>query len=327
MKSTHTATGAWRRFRVWASASCSASLGAVICFRAALNIDQPNIPKAYAMWALVVSMAAKAALSTTKFHFGRKIKSEALMADGWNDTVDILSAFAALVAVGLAVWQPDRFGVADHYGAFAVGLIVVFLGIRVVYETTQQLMDRMPSRESVEEIRRVAVSVPGALNVEKCFARKTGLRYHVDLHLEVDPDMTVRKSHEIAHEVRDRIKAELEWVADVAGSRRAALAGYNRIWASMENRELAILLSETADLMEIAAEDSFRIRSYRNAAAVIESYPERVMDIVADPERKVTDISGSGRESPPFWKKWRSAAASNGATNCLRNTRSARWNC
>ncbi len=59
------------------------------------------------------------------------------------------------------------------------------------------------------------MGVPGALGMEKCFARKTGLQYHVDLHLEVDPDMTVCESHEIATQVRNRIEAELDWVADV----------------------------------------------------------------------------------------------------------------
>ncbi|MGA2181586.1 MAG: DNA polymerase/3'-5' exonuclease PolX [Bryobacteraceae bacterium] len=63
----------------------------------------------------------------------------------------------------------------------------------------------------------------------------------------------------------------------------------------MENAEIARLFSETADLMEIAAEDGFRIRSYRNAASVILGYPERVADIVADPERNVTDIPGVGK--------------------------------
>jgi DNA polymerase (family 10) len=63
----------------------------------------------------------------------------------------------------------------------------------------------------------------------------------------------------------------------------------------MENREIARLLAETADLMEIAAEDPFRVRSYRNAASVIESYPERVFDILKDPARKVTDIPGIGK--------------------------------
>src|SRR5579884_1852922 len=63
----------------------------------------------------------------------------------------------------------------------------------------------------------------------------------------------------------------------------------------MENSEIARLLSETADLMEIAGEDSFRIRSYRNAASSILGYPERVTDIVCNPERKATDIPGVGK--------------------------------
>jgi DNA polymerase (family 10) len=63
----------------------------------------------------------------------------------------------------------------------------------------------------------------------------------------------------------------------------------------MENKEMARCLNETADLMEIAGEDSFRIRSYRNGATAVESYPERVADIVKNPDRKVTDIAGIGK--------------------------------
>jgi len=63
----------------------------------------------------------------------------------------------------------------------------------------------------------------------------------------------------------------------------------------MENQEIARLIAETADLMEIAAEDSFRIRSYRNAVSVIEGYPERMADILKDPSKKLTDIPGIGK--------------------------------
>lgn len=63
----------------------------------------------------------------------------------------------------------------------------------------------------------------------------------------------------------------------------------------MENREIAKILNETADLMEIAAEDGFRIRSYRNGATVIDSYPERIEAILADPARKITDVPGIGK--------------------------------
>jgi len=77
------------------------------------------------------------------------------------------------------------------------------------------LMDTMPDAQSMDRIRKVALSVPGARGIEKCFARKTGLRWHVDLHLEVDPDMSVLQSHELATQVRIQIKETLDWVADV----------------------------------------------------------------------------------------------------------------
>jgi cation diffusion facilitator family transporter len=146
---------------------------------------------------------------------GRRIQSAALVADGWNDMVDILSALTALTALGLTLHDPASFLMADHFGGFAVGLIVCFTAIRVVRDTSLQLMDTMPDERLMEHIRHVTVKVPGVHGVEKCYARKTGFQYHVDLHLEVDPDMTVRESHEIAHEVRLQILEKLDWVADV----------------------------------------------------------------------------------------------------------------
>lgn len=189
--------------------------GAAICFKAALHIDDAHTVAAFAIWPLLISMCVKSGLAVIKFRAGRRIKSEALVADGWNDSVDILSAFAALIGVSLTLWRPDEYAAADHYAAVVVGIIVVFLGMRVVYQTAEQLMDRMPEPSLMDEIRRVALHVPGALAVEKCLARKTGLRYHVDLHLEVNPELTVRESHGIAHDVRTRILDELDWVADV----------------------------------------------------------------------------------------------------------------
>jgi cation diffusion facilitator family transporter len=172
-------------------------------------------PAPFVIWPLIGSAAAKSLLSSVKFHYGRKIRSAALLADALNDSVDILSALAALVAVSLTLAAPHRFMLADHWGAFAVGLIVIFTGLRVTRDTTLQLMDTMPDRESMAHVRNAALTVPGVRGVEKCYARKTGLQYHVDLHLEVDPEITVRQSHVIATQVRIVIKETLPWVADV----------------------------------------------------------------------------------------------------------------
>ncbi len=193
-----------------------AAAGLGICVRSLARLGETHTaPAAYALWPLAASIVAKAAMAVLKFRFGKRIHSAALIADAWNDSVDILSGATAAAALGLTLYDPSRFLAADHYGGFAVGLIVIFLGLRVVHDTSMLLVDTMPDQETLQLIREAAVRVPGALGVEKCYARKTGLQYHVDLHLEVDPQLTVRDSHNIASQVRDRIKADLEWVADV----------------------------------------------------------------------------------------------------------------
>jgi cation diffusion facilitator family transporter len=190
--------------------------GVAICVSAYARIDEPHpVPAAYAMWPLLVSITAKASLSAVKFHYGRKLHSAALRADAYNDSVDILSATVALAALAFTLSDPVRFAAADHYGGMAVGVIVIFLGLQVTRETSLQLMDTMPDFETMRRIREVAYQVAGARAVEKCYARKTGMQYHVDLHLEVDPQMTVLESHYIAHQVQEKIKKELDWVADV----------------------------------------------------------------------------------------------------------------
>jgi cation diffusion facilitator family transporter len=180
------------------------------------HLGQPRPPiEAFVMAPLVVSAAAKGGLAAYKFRSARKLRSTALKADAWHDTTDIFSALVALAAVGMALADPLRFADADRYGGIVVGLIVIFAGVQVARETALQLIDTMPDPGRMSEIRAAASTVAGVRGVEKCFARKTGLRYHVDLHLEVDPEMTVRRSHEIAHNVQLRIKEKLEWVADV----------------------------------------------------------------------------------------------------------------
>lgn len=197
-------------------ATMLALTGVAICVKSVLRAYEVHVaPESYAVWPLIVSIFTKMGLSFYKFRWGKRLRSDSLVADAWNDAVDILSGFVALIAVGITLYDPSRFLAADHYGGLAVGLIVIFLGIRVARETSLHLMDTMPNEEAMEQIRAAALSVPGALAVEKCYARKTGLQYHVDLHLEVDPQLNVKDSHDIATAVRIQIKEKLDWVADV----------------------------------------------------------------------------------------------------------------
>ena len=190
--------------------------GAGIGVHALRAIGSTSAPPAViAVWALVITIAIRAVLSTIKFRAGRRIASRSLVADAWNDAADILAAGAALVAVGLARYDPEHFLAADHYGGFAVGIIVGLVGLRVIREASMDLIDTMPDEDVTAAVRDVALSVPGARGVEKCFARRSGLQYQIDLHLEVDPALTVAAGHDIATQVRAKLKDRLDWVADV----------------------------------------------------------------------------------------------------------------
>jgi len=189
--------------------------GLGICYRSFVRMgSSAPPPAAYAVWPLIASVLAKSGLAVFKYRYGKRAGSSALVADAYNDSVDILSGAIAILSLGLALYDPNLRS-ADHYGGCIVGLIVVFLGLMVMHETGMQLLDTMPGERRMTEIRRVALEVPGAMAVEKCYARKTGLKYHADLHLEVDPAMSVAASHDIATEVRMKIRHELEWVEDV----------------------------------------------------------------------------------------------------------------
>jgi cation diffusion facilitator family transporter len=190
--------------------------GIAICYESLMRWRTPTgPPRLFAIWPLVASVAIKGGSSLIKFAYARRLGSAALLSDAWHDGVEIVSGLVALAALALTLYDPTHFAAADHWGGFAVGLIVLITAFHVVRDTSDELMDAMPNNERIERIRAVALSTPGVLGVEKTYARKTGLQYHVELHLEVDPNMTVQISHDLATRIRFLIREQLDWVADV----------------------------------------------------------------------------------------------------------------
>jgi cation diffusion facilitator family transporter len=190
--------------------------GIAIAVHGLLGIeDVKGPPRLYTILPLILSTLVKLGLMRVKYTAGRRMGSASLLADAYNDGIDMLSGLTAMAALGMTLANPKRFPYADHYGGFVIGLIMLLTGVKVARATGLQLMDTMPDQVLMNKVRSVALGVEGVAGVEKCYARKTGLQYHVDLHLEVDPRMTVLVGHEIGGRAREKIKDELDWVADV----------------------------------------------------------------------------------------------------------------
>ncbi|AMY09774.1 Ferrous-iron efflux pump FieF [Luteitalea pratensis] len=191
-------------------------IGGSIAAHAVRDIDALHAsPAAYTLWPLALALAVKSVMMVSKMRVSRRMGSQALLADAWNDSVDVLSALAAIIALGLTLYDPLRFRAADHVGALLVGVFVIIAGLGVVRSTSLDLIDTMPPDSLLEEVRQSACTVDGVRGVEKLFARRTGLQYHVDLHLEVDGWISVGDGHAIATAVRERIRTDVAAVSDV----------------------------------------------------------------------------------------------------------------
>jgi cation diffusion facilitator family transporter len=181
--------------------------------RAALHPH--SAPAAVTLIVLGVAVVVKEGL----FRFVRResaaIESSAMHADAWHHRSDAITSLCAAIGISVAVLGGKGYEVADDIAAVAAAAIIGWNGWRLLRKALNELMDRAPRGEVVDQIRDIAQRAPGVARVEKCFVRKMGYQYFVDMHVEVDPQMTVARAHSIAHDVKNRVREALPKVRDV----------------------------------------------------------------------------------------------------------------
>jgi cation diffusion facilitator family transporter len=172
-----------------------------------------KLPKIYTLWVLFSVMAVKVVLSRYVSKVSRKVDSSALRADAWHHFSDLIISAFAFVGISAALLTGDP--TADDWAALCAAPIIIFGGWRQLVSPMAELLDTAPNPEIEERVRRVAQSVPAVLGLEKCFVRKVGFRYYVDLHVVTRGDLTVREGHRIAHEVQNRVLERVNRVSAV----------------------------------------------------------------------------------------------------------------
>lgn len=146
---------------------------------------------------------------------GQRIRSISVSADAWHHRSDALTSAVAAVGITVALIGGREYAAADEYAALAACLVIAANGARFVRVAVSELMDTSPGAIVAASIEETARQVDGARWIEKLQVRKMGPSLYVDLHLEVDPDLTVRNAHAVAHAVKDRIMSARPEVADV----------------------------------------------------------------------------------------------------------------
>jgi cation diffusion facilitator family transporter len=145
----------------------------------------------------------------------RTLGSTALQADAWHHRSDSLTSAAAFVGICLALLGGPGWESLDDWAAlFACG-VIGWNGVRLARMAAADVMDAAAPTDLERGIRTTARAVAGVLDVDKCFARKSGPGWLVDIHVVVDGRLPVTEGHRIGHEVKRALCASPLGILDV----------------------------------------------------------------------------------------------------------------
>ncbi len=189
--------------------------GVLIAAQAIREILTPHrTPAAFTLWVLLGVVVVKEALFRIVARVAQRTGLVAAHADAWHHRSDAVTSAAAAIGIGVALYGGERYAQADDWAALFASGVIVFNAYRLARPAVLDLMDTAPVA-LLHSVRRVAEAVGGVAAIEKLHARKSGVQYWVDMHMEVAPEMSVRDAHTLAHQVTDAIRIALPQVADV----------------------------------------------------------------------------------------------------------------
>ena len=180
-----------------------------------LHADGNPPPRRIALAVALLSIVTKEVLYRWTTAVGRRYKAGALLANAWHHRSDALSSIPAAVAVAGAAISP-AWAFLDPVGAIVVSLLIYQAGYRIVRPAFSKLIDTSVSDEELQQMQRITEGTPGVIRAHRIRTRYSGCsNLDVDLHVEVDPDMTVYRGHEISEAVKRRLLEEGPGIVDV----------------------------------------------------------------------------------------------------------------
>lgn len=180
-----------------------------------LRAAEPVMPKPFTLIVLVGVVVIKEFLFRRVAKLGKEAGSTALKTEAWHQRSDAITSAAGFIGISIALLGGKGYEQADKWAALAACAVIAINGILLLIPAFLEIMDTAPAGEVSGEIRATAGAVPGVRQIDKCYVRKMGLEYYIDIHVQVDGDLSVREGHRIAHEVKDHLREKHPAVRDV----------------------------------------------------------------------------------------------------------------
>jgi len=182
----------------------------IIAYESIVNIQTPHdLPKPWTLIVLGGIIIWKEISFRLVMKRSRETKSSSLEADAWHHRSDAITSVAAFIGISIALFFGKGYESADDWAALFASGFILFNCYKIFRPALGEIMDEHLYDDLTNDIRVASVKVKGIIDTEKCFIRKAGMNYHLELHAIVDGNISVKEGHLLAHNLEDFLRVEI----------------------------------------------------------------------------------------------------------------------
>jgi cation diffusion facilitator family transporter len=182
----------------------------IIAYESILNIGTSHdLPKSWTLIVLGIIIVWKEISFQMVMKKSIQTNSSSLKADAWHHRSDAITSIAAFIGISIALYFGKGYESADDWAALFASGFILYNSYLIFRPALGEIMDEHLYDDLILDIRQVSHKVEGVIDTEKCFIRKAGMKYHVDLHAIVDAEISVKEGHDIAHLLKDTLRDEI----------------------------------------------------------------------------------------------------------------------
>ncbi|WP_031427098.1 cation diffusion facilitator family transporter [Flavimarina sp. Hel_I_48] len=188
----------------------------IIAYESIENIRTPHkIPKAWTLIVLGIIIVWKEICYQIVMRKSVETQSSSLKADAWHHRSDAITSITAFVGISIALIFGKGYETADDWAALVAAAFILYNSYLILRPALGEIMDEQRHHDLVDEVREIALTVKGIKDTEKCYIRKSGMKFHVDLHAMVNGHISVTEGHKLAHDLKDTLVEKMPNIDNV----------------------------------------------------------------------------------------------------------------
>ena len=187
-----------------------------IAYQSFINIKTPHqLPESWTLIILGIIIIWKEISFQIVLKNSKLTHSTSLKADAWHHRADAITSIAAFIGISLALFLGEGYETADDWAALLASLIILFNAYSIFRPALREIMDEDNYTELTVKINTISKEVEGVIGIEKCYIRKVGMQYCIDIHLVVSGNISVKQGHDIAHKLKDILCKKIEVIHSI----------------------------------------------------------------------------------------------------------------